>query len=48
MEEKIRSETRSLKRLQYLDLAKAIGMLCVLIGHSFISLCVRIVVSEAK
>ena len=46
MEEKIRSETRSLKRLQYLDLVKAIGMLCVLIGHSFISLCVRIVVSE--
>ena len=46
MEEKIRSETRSLKRLQYLDLEKAIGMLCVLIGHSFISLCVRIVVSE--
>lgn len=37
MGEKIESETQSLKRLQYLDLAKAVGMLCVLIGHSFIS-----------
>ena len=37
MEEKIRSETRSLKRLQYLDMANAIGMPCVLIEHSFIS-----------